>query len=278
MVEILIDSIMDTIKAAPVIFLIFLLVDLLMNRLNKGDKLMDSFSKYGYFGGAALGAIPQCGISVAFAKLYSNGHITLGMLVAVFISGSDEALIIIGAQPGMLPTALLILGVKVTVAISAGFAVGKLIKEKRNRIKSSCGIGCTCPKCARSGSLIVNNLIHTFKIMLFLILTVFIINLGVERLGGEAFTAVLGKNTFLQPVFASLIGMIPSCFSSVLLAEAYTSNAIGFGALIAGLCANTGYGILIIFQKLSLGRALKIMLIVQTVSIFIGEIIFIFWS
>lgn len=278
MVEILIDSMKDTIKAAPVIFVIFLLVDLLMNRLNKGDKLMESFSKYGYFGGAMLGAIPQCGISVAFAKLYSNGHITLGMLTAVFISGSDEALIIIGAQPGMLPTAILILAIKIVVAFAAGYAVGRLVKEKRNRIKSSCGIGCTCPKCARSGSFIVNNLIHTAKIMLFLILTVFIINLGVERLGGEAFTAVLGKNTFLQPVIASLIGMIPSCFSSVLMAEAYTSGAIGFGALIAGLCANTGYGILIIFQKLSLGRALKVTLIVQAVSIFIGEIIFIFWS
>lgn len=278
MVEILIDSIKDTIKAAPVIFAIFLLVDLLMNRLNKGDKLMDSFSKYGYFGGAVLGVIPQCGISVAFAKLYSNGHITLGMLVAVFISGSDEALIIIGAQPKMLPTVLLVLGIKIFVAIGAGLAVNRLIKEKRNRIKSSCGIGCTCPKCAKSGSIIVNNLIHTAKIMVFLMLTVFVINLGLEKLGEEAFTTILGKNTFLQPVYASLIGMIPSCFSSILLAEAYISNAIGFGALIAGLCANTGYGILIIFQKLSLKRALKIVLIVQAVSIFIGEIIFIFWS
>ena len=34
MVEILIDSIMDTIKAAPIIFLIFLLVDVVMNRFN----------------------------------------------------------------------------------------------------------------------------------------------------------------------------------------------------------------------------------------------------
>ncbi|HWR62689.1 MAG TPA: putative manganese transporter [Clostridia bacterium] len=278
MVEILIDSIKDTIKAAPVMFAIFLLTDVLINRLGKGDKLEDSLLRYGYFGGALLGAVPQCGISVAFAKLYSSGHITLGMLVAVFISGSDEALVILGAQPGMLGTAFMILGLKVLLAIATGFAAGKLIKEKRNRIKSSCGIGCTCPKCARSGSLVVNNLIHTAKIMLFLILTVFVINLAVESLGEEAFAAVLGKNNFMQPVFASLIGMIPSCFSSILVAEAYASGAIGFGALIAGLCANTGYGILIIFQKLTLGKALKIMVIVQAISIFIGEIIFIFWS
>lgn len=278
MVEILIDSIKDTIKAAPVMFVIFLLVDLLMNRLSKGDKLMDSFSKYGYFGGAVLGVIPQCGISVAFAKLYSNGYITLGMLVAVFISGSDEALIIIGAHPKMLPTVFLILGIKIFIAICAGFTVNTLIKEKRNRIRSSCGIGCTCPKCAKSGNIIVNNLIHAAKITVFLMLTVFVINLGVEKLGAEAFTRIIGKNTFLQPVFASLIGMIPSCFSSVLLAELYINNSIGFGALIAGLCANTGYGILLIFQKLSLRNALKVMLIVQAVSIFVGEIIFIFWS
>lgn len=278
MVEILIDSIKDTIKAAPVMFAVFLLADILINRIGKGGKLKDSFSSYGYFGGALLGAIPQCGISVAFAKLYSSGHITLGMLVAVFISGSDEALIILGAQPGMLGTAFMVMGLKILLAIAAGFVTGKLVKEKRNRIKSSCGIGCTCPKCARSGSLVVNNLIHTAKIMLFLVLTVFVINLAVENLGEEAFSAVLGRNNFMQPVFASLIGMIPSCFSSILVAEAYASGAIDFGAMIAGLCANTGYGILIIFQELTLKRALKIMFIVQAISIFIGEIIFIFWS
>jgi hypothetical protein len=278
LVEILIDSIKDTIKAAPIIFIIFLLIDLLMNRLNNTEKLKDSFIKYGYFGGAFLGAIPQCGISIAFAKLYSNGYITLGMLVAVFLSGSDEALIIIGAYPNMLSTMFLILALKILIAICAGFAINRLIKEKRNRIRNSCGVGCSCPKCAKSGNIILNNLIHTAKIMIFLILTVFVINLGLEWLGEDAFTRILGKNTFLQPVYASLIGMIPSCFSSIFLAEGYISNAISFGALIAGLCANTGYGILIIFRRLSLKKAIQIMLIVQGISIFIGEIIFIFWS
>jgi hypothetical protein len=278
MVEILIDSIMDTIKAAPIIFLIFLLVDVVMNRFNNAEKLKDSFSKVDYFGGALLGVIPQCGISIAFANLYSNGYITLGMLVAVFLSGSDEALIILGAYPNMLPTVFLVLAIKVLIAICAGFVVNRFIKEKRNRIRNSCGIGCSCPKCVKSGNIIVDNLIHTAKIMLFLILTVFIINLGLERLGEDAFTSLLGKNTFLQPIYASLIGMIPSCFSSIFIAEAYINNAIGFGALIAGLCANTGYGILIIFRRLSFKKAIKVMVIVQAISIFIGEIIFIFWS
>lgn len=278
MVEILIDSIKDTIKAAPVIFIIFLLVDILVRRFNNSDKLKDSFSKVDYFGGALLGAIPQCGISVAFARLYSSGYITLGMLVAVFISGSDEALIILAASPNMLPTVFLILSLKILIAVCAGFAVNTFMKERRNRITSSCGVGCTCPKCAKSGNILIDNLIHTFKIMVFLILTVFVINLGVERLGEEAFTTLLGKNTFLQPIFASLIGMIPSCFSSVFLAEGYISNAIGFGALVAGLCANTGYGILIIFRRMSIKSALKITLIIQAVSILVGEIIFILWS
>lgn len=278
MVEILIDSIKDTIKAAPIIFIIFLIVDLFMKRFSNADKLKDSFSKYDYFGGALLGAIPQCGISVAFARLYANGYITLGMLVAVFISGSDEALIILGAYPNMLSTVFLVLALKILIAIGAGFAISKLIKEKRNRIVNTCGIGCSCPKCAKTGNVIVNNLIHTVKIMLFLILTVFVINFGLEKLGEEAFARILGKNTYLQPVYASLIGMIPSCFSSIFLAEGYISGAVGFGALVAGLCANTGYGILIIFRKLSLMRAIKVMLIVQAISIIIGEIIFMFWS
>lgn len=277
MVEILIDSIKDTVRVIPLIFIIFLAVDYLMAKVNQDNKLLERFSKGDYFGGAILGIIPQCGISVAFAKLYANGYLSLGMLIAVFIAGSDEALIILAAHPDRLGTVGLVLVLKILIAMAAGFAVNLFIKEKRNRIRG-CGVGCKCPKCASSNSLLINNILHTLKISVYLILTVFIINLGVENIGEEAFHGLLGKNTVLQPVYASLIGMIPSCMSSVVLAEAYMQGAIGFGAMMGGLCANTGYGILIVFKELSIKRALQIVFIVQAVSIIVGEVITILWG
>lgn len=277
MVEILIDSINDTWKVIPLIFIIFLAVDYFMSRANQDNKLLDRLSKGDYLGGALLGVIPQCGISVAAAKLYANGYVSLGMLVAVFIAGSDEALVILGAHPDRLGTVGLVLLLKVAVAVVAGFTVNFFIKEKRNRIRG-CGVGCKCPKCARTDSILINNIIHTLKISVFLILTVFVINVGVESIGEEAFHGILGKNTFLQPVYASLIGMIPSCMSSVVLAEAYVQGAIGLGAMMAGLCANTGYGILIVFKELTLKRAFQIVIIVQFISIVVGEVISVFWG
>ena len=86
MVEILTDSFTDVIKVAPLMFLIFLLVDWLVTRLNKDNQMLLVLSRYNAVGGGLLGLIPQCGISVAFAKLYSNGYITLGMLIAVFLA------------------------------------------------------------------------------------------------------------------------------------------------------------------------------------------------
>ena len=275
MVEILIDSFNDTIKVVPLIFLIFLLVDYVMLRVNENNKLIERFSKYDYLGGSLLGIIPQCGVPVAMARLYCNGHISLGMLVAVFISSSDEALIIIGAHPEKLPFMFKLIFFKIIIAILSGFLINLLIVEKRNRIKG-CSINCDCPKCKRRKNIIVNNLIYTARITIFLIITVFIINFGISKLGEESFHVILGKNTYLQPVFASLIGMIPSCLSSVVLAEAFIKGAIGIGPLVAGLCANTGYGVLIIIKELKLKKAIKIIILIQGISITVGELIYIF--
>lgn len=64
MVTILIDSFNDTIKIVPLIFIVFLLVDYLMLRINKDNKFIDKLSKYDYLGGSLLGVIPQCGVPV----------------------------------------------------------------------------------------------------------------------------------------------------------------------------------------------------------------------
>lgn len=273
MVDILIDSIKDTSKTLPILFLAFLTVDYLMNNLNKDNVLIEKLSKYDCLGGAILGLIPQCGVPVAIAKLYSGGLISIGMLMAVFLSSSDEALIIIGAHPEKISLMFMIIAFKVVIAVVCGYALNFFIKEKRNRFKVY-DIGCDCDRCKGVGGIFKRNLIYTLKIFIFLIITVFLINLGVENIGEEGLNSILGTNSYIQPVYASLIGMIPSCISSVILAEGFINGVVGFGPLIAGLCANTGYGILIIFKELSFKKALKSLLIIQFISITVGEIFY----
>lgn len=273
MVEILTDSFLDVIKVVPLLFLIILLTDLITRKLNKGAPLFSRLARLDVPGGALLGIIPQCGISVAFAKLYGNGYISLGMLAAIFLAGSDEALIVISAHPDKLMVMLGIIGIKVLVGVGAGCLINLLIKEKRNRLKG-CGIDCDCPKCGKHQNRLLHSLVHTMKLTVFLYITVVIIELGVDSLGEEGFYALLGRNTFLQPVLTSLVGMIPSCFSSVFIAEGYISANLGFGAMISGLLANTGYGILVLFKELPLKKTLWIILLLQGISILVGEMFY----
>lgn len=273
MVEIVIDSFLDVIKIVPVLFLVILVTNWITVKVEKGTPLFSRLAKLDVPGGALLGIIPQCGISVAFAKLYGNGYISLGMLVAVFLAGSDEALIIIGAHPDKLPLMLEIIGIKILVGIGAGLIINLMIKEKRNRLKG-CGIDCDCPKCGKHKNIFVNTLIHTLKITLFLYVTVLVIGTLADQFGEEGIYVLLGRDTFLQPVFASLIGMIPSCFSSVLIAEGYIKGVLGFGSLISGLLANTGFGILVLFRELPLKKTLLILLLLQAISILVGEIFY----
>lgn len=273
MVEILIDNFLDVIKVVPVLFLVILVTNWITVKVKKGTPFFSRLAKLDVPGGALLGIIPQCGISVAFAKLYSNGYISLGMLVAVFLAGSDEALIIIGAHPDKLPLMVGIIGIKILVAIGASFLINLMIKEKRNRLRG-CGIDCDCPKCGKHKNIIVNTLVHTLKLTLYLYVTVLIIGTLTDRFGEEGIYSLLGRNSFLQPVVASLIGMIPSCFSSVLIAEGFLKGALGFGSMISGLLANTGFGILVLFRELPLKKTLLIILLLQAISILVGEIFF----
>jgi len=115
LVEILIDSFQDVIKVVPVLFLIILVSDWTTRMIKKGSPLFSRLARLDVIGGALLGIIPQCGISVAFAKLYGNGYLSLGMLITVFLVGSDEALIIIGAHPDKLPLIFKIIGIKLSI-------------------------------------------------------------------------------------------------------------------------------------------------------------------
>jgi hypothetical protein len=271
LVEILIDSFLDVIAIVPVLFLIILFTNWITGKVNKGTPFFSRLARLDVPGGALLGIIPQCGISVAFSKLYGNGYISLGMLIAVFLAGSDEALIVIGAHPDKFPLMLGIIGIKILVATMAGWLINLVIKEKRNRLKG-CGIDCDCPKCGKHKNILITSLVHTLKLTLFLYVTVLIIGALAGRFGEAGIYTLLGRNSSLQPVLASLIGMIPSCFSSVLIAEGFLKGALGFGSMMAGLLANTGFGILVLFRELPLKKTLLIILLLQTLSILVGEI------
>ena len=120
--EVISDSILDTLKLAPFIVAVYLVIEIAerkaAGRFATGKVL---FSPVAPLVGAAAGIVPQCGFSVVSANLYSSGKITLGTLVAVFIATSDEAIPVILADYTAAPKLIPLILIKFAFAVAVGY-------------------------------------------------------------------------------------------------------------------------------------------------------------
>lgn len=234
-----------------------------------GTRILSKMGNAGPLFGALLGCIPQCGFSVAAANLYTGGLITLGTLLAVFLSTSDEAVVILLARPGNGKTVLSLIIWKVVIGITAGFLVDLLLRHKKEEqhmeeLCKTCG-------CKNKKGLIKPALHHAFRLSVYLFFFTFFLNLALAFAGTDRLGALLGKNTPFQPFLAALIGMIPNCASSVLITELYLVGSLNFGAAIAGLSAGAGAGPLILLRTgRSLRENLKILLLLYGSAVAAG--------
>ena len=93
MLDILLDTLVDGLKLIPFLFLAFLIIELIEHKLsNKSKDIVTKTGKFGPLFGGILGAIPQCGFSVMATNLYATRIITLGTLISIYLSTSDEML------------------------------------------------------------------------------------------------------------------------------------------------------------------------------------------
>ena len=121
MFEVIEDTLIDGVKLVPFLFITYLFMEILEHKMN--NNLKEKIAKAGKTGpvwGGILGVIPQCGFSTAAASLYSGGIITVGTLIAVFMSTSDEMLPILISREVSVTTILRILGTKVVIAVISG--------------------------------------------------------------------------------------------------------------------------------------------------------------
>ena len=118
--DILIDSLYETLALFPYLFLTYLALEFLEHKTSR--KTLSYIKKSGSYGpvaGGLLGLIPQCGFSVAAANLYATGIITLGTLMAIFLSTSDEMLPILISGGAGAALIVQILGIKVILRLPA---------------------------------------------------------------------------------------------------------------------------------------------------------------
>lgn len=89
---------------------------------------------------------------------------------------------------------------------------------------------------------------HTAVIIAYVFIATLIINLINGYCGGLGpLESMFTNNVYVQIILASLIGLIPNCAASVFIVELYMSGVLYFPALVAGLCAGAGVGLIVLY-------------------------------
>lgn len=259
MFDLFLDSLLDGLKdgawSLPVLFVAYLLMELLERSQKLNEEILHGYShRAGPLLGGLLGVAPQCGISGAAATLFSTGSVTVGTMLAVFFATSDEMLPIMLSSVAdgdiRLSSILLIVLGKAALGVALGYLADLLLTKYIRSQKNIHGF-CEREHCAcdeEEGNVFVSALKHTLKIAVMLIAVNVVLNfvlgmIGVERLSGSVLNRpVIGE------ILLALVGLIPNCSVSVVITESYLSGLIGLGGLFAGLLSNAGIGLLVLFR------------------------------
>ena len=270
MIDVLLDGLIDTLKLLPYLLVTFIILEFIEHKLSKkNQKILTKNQKIGPLVGSVLGALPQCGFSTMAANLFSARVITMGTLIAVFLSTSDEMLPIMLSEKTNIKLVLGIIGFKVVAGIIIGFIIDLIYrkKEKTEEIHELCEHDhCHC----KNKNIIISSVIHTLKIGLFVLIANLLIGIIIYKVGEDNVSNLLLNKNILTYFVSSLIGLIPNCAGSVIITELYLSNLITIGTLLAGLLTGSGLGILLLFRT---NKNLKENITVLSLIYFIGVII-----
>lgn len=244
----------DSLKMLPFLFLAYLLIEWLER--HHGERIENALAgggRWGFVPGAVLGIVPQCGFSALAANLYASRVITPGALLAVFVATSDEAVPLLAAEPSLWGTLPLLLIGKIVAGVAGGFLLDVPMRKVLpaglygGYAGHADDIDCHEEHEEHSGVLLAA-LRHTVEIFLFILLFSFLIGFAFELIGEDTITAFLTGMGIFQPMAAALVGLVPNCAASVLLAQLYAQGAISFGSLFAGLCAGAGIGLAVLWR------------------------------
>lgn len=269
--EVLLDSLIDTLKLFPFLLIIYILIELLEQKASLTERRHLLQGKFAPVIATATGIVPQCGFSVMAAKLYEKGYIRTGTLLAIFIATSDEAFIILLSNGSSAISLMPLIMIKITVGLAVGYAVNFILRKEsltamplhiehhdhhdhRNHHDDEEELeGYSCGRHHDEHSIvktyIVAPLLHSLKITAYLFIVTLVFNGIVYAMGGEEVLAdhILGGR-WGQPLISALVGLIPTCASSVVITGAYINNGLLFGSCVAGLCANAGLGFVVLLK------------------------------
>ena len=274
MKEVILDTIVDSLKLIPFLLVAFLIIELLEHKLNNKTKsIITKSKKIGPIIGSLLGVIPQCGFSVMATNLYITRIITLGTLISIYLSTSDEMLIIMISEKVEISLILKILLIKIFFGIVYGLIIDKITNKKKKDKETNYEL-CDEEHCDCNHSILLSAIKHTLHITLFIFIITLIINTIFTLLGDNYLSKILLNNSILSPFITSLIGLIPNCAASVILTELYLNSNISLGALIGGLLTSSGSSLLVLIKNNKNQKEnLSIILLLYALGVLSGIII-----
>lgn len=246
------DSLLDTLKLLPFLFLTYILMEYLEHRAGgSAEKFLKRSGQFGSLIGSALGILPQCGFSSAAAGLYSARVISVGTLIAVFLSTSDE-MVPIFIVNGNITLILKVLAVKFVIALVAGLAIDLILKAiyKKKGITPEPNIEELCERdnCHCKHDILKSALVHTGKVTLFIFILSFVLNFLVYFVGESNIALLILNKPVIANILAAIVGLIPNCASSVVISELFLDGMLSAGALISGLLVNSGVALAVLFR------------------------------
>ena len=274
MIDIIQDALLDTAKLIPYLFITFIIIELIEHKLDN-EKILKKSNKFGPIIGGILGALPQCGISTMASNLYANRVITIGTLIAIFLSTSDEMLPMMISRSANIKTILGIVFTKVIIGIVLGLIIDRIYKRKDEKVEKIIHNHCDEEHChCEEEGIFLSSFTHTIKIVLFILVINLVLNGIIYLIGEETLKNILINKNILVYFLSSLIGLIPNCASSIVITELYLQNMITIGTLFSGLLTGSGLGLLILFKtNKNLKENVSILTTIYLIGVVVGFII-----
>ena len=258
MLDVLLDAVIDSLKILPFLVLTYLIMEYLESHTE--DHVRDLVKRAGWMGpfwGGLLGAVPQCGFSAAASNLYAGRAISIGTLIAIFLSTSDEMIPIMISEAVPVSRMLRLLLAKLIIGILCGFVIDGFCHIRKSQKTGQPEDGedflierlCEKEHChCESGSIVGSALKHTLHIILFVFVITILLNIAFLFLGEERLTSLVASRPLAGLFVSALVGLIPNCGASVLLTQMYLHGVLPASHLIAGLLDGAGVGLLILFR------------------------------
>lgn len=279
MLDVVLDTLVDGVKLLPFLFLTYLAMEYIEHKTTaKTKNTIKKSGKLGPLVGGILGAFPQCGFSTAGSNLYAGRVITLGTLISIYLSTSDEMLPVFLSEKVPMTTILSMIAVKAVIGMVAGFIIDFVIRIRKSSqeqdFTSKIGHMCDHDHCHCDKSIVKSALNHTLTIFAFILVISFLLNTAVFFVGEDAIAGIILDRPVLGSILSGIVGLIPNCAASVVITQLYVEGVISIGATMSGLLVGAGAGLIVLFKEnRDIKENIKIVALLYAIGVACGIII-----